>query len=366
MNYKSKRYHLILDAHDIKEDYLTNEFFICGVLQKISNLLEMNILHGPTVVKGVENNPGLTAFSIIDYSHISIHTFTETNEMNIDIFSCKPFDFRKVKNFVKKKFTINDNSLYHGVVKYDQIEIDYNKKSFNPRVYLNEYYTSLSKENKELLRWFNNFYKNYECKKILEVGGGPTIYQLISASKHVKSIIFTDCLVANLREVNKWIGNDSDYWDKFIQYTLSLEGIDPTKSNLSERKDLIRSKINKVTPLDIGDFRKEFSNQFDVVQSIFCLEAATNDISELERMLTNIFSYLKRGGKFNLVVIEGAKYYKLGDKYLPAIYFDKDLIKKYLSEVGFKVNKIKKIRSDNSGVSGYTGILFIEASKLSS
>jgi len=38
----------------------------------------MKILFGPKVINGVDENHGLTAFCVIDFSHISIHTLTKT------------------------------------------------------------------------------------------------------------------------------------------------------------------------------------------------------------------------------------------------------------------------------------------------
>jgi S-adenosylmethionine decarboxylase len=64
-------------------------------IKELADEIDMKILHGPVVAEGIPENPGLSGFAIIDYSHISIHTFTNSNETLIDVFSCKPYD--KVK-----------------------------------------------------------------------------------------------------------------------------------------------------------------------------------------------------------------------------------------------------------------------------
>ena len=64
-----------------------------------------------------------------------------------------------------------------------------------------------------------------------------------------------------------------------------------------------------------------------------------------------------------MATLEGAMAYKVGKKYFPAIYLDKELMKKYLLEAGFKVEKIKKVFSENSDSSKYHGLLFIKAVK---
>jgi S-adenosylmethionine decarboxylase len=71
------------------------------VLRELPRLIGMNILLGPYVVEGVPENPGWTGFVIIDKSHISVHTFTETDTVSIDVYSCKPFNSEKAVAYLK-------------------------------------------------------------------------------------------------------------------------------------------------------------------------------------------------------------------------------------------------------------------------
>lgn len=116
-----KRYHVILDAHKVDNKYLDDEKFIDNLLREICELIDMNILHGPTVIRGIEANPGLSAFCIIDFSHISIHTFTKTNNICVDIFSCKPFDYNKVRDHLAEKMEIGEGNFVFHEVKYTEI-----------------------------------------------------------------------------------------------------------------------------------------------------------------------------------------------------------------------------------------------------
>lgn len=114
-----KRYHVILDAFDVDAKYLDDQNYIDKLIREICDLVEMNILHGPTVIKGADHNPGITGFCIIDFSHISIHTFTETNNICVDIFSCKPFDHSKVRDFLANRLEIEPRQFVFHEVKYD-------------------------------------------------------------------------------------------------------------------------------------------------------------------------------------------------------------------------------------------------------
>ena len=64
----------------------------------------MKVLYKPVVVEGVDYNPGFSGFCLIDFSHISIHTFLKTGEICVDIFSCKPYNPERVKNYLLKVF----------------------------------------------------------------------------------------------------------------------------------------------------------------------------------------------------------------------------------------------------------------------
>ena len=51
---------------------------------------------------------GVSGFVIIAESHISIHTFPRRNYVNIDIFSCLPFDHEKALSEVKSLFDLEE------------------------------------------------------------------------------------------------------------------------------------------------------------------------------------------------------------------------------------------------------------------
>ncbi|MBI4059164.1 S-adenosylmethionine decarboxylase [Candidatus Microgenomates bacterium] len=86
------RYHIIIHANGVNNDSLTDKEGLTNFLNILPGKINMSILNPPVVVEGIPANPGLSGFVIIDFSHISIHTFTEYNQVMVDIFSCKPYD----------------------------------------------------------------------------------------------------------------------------------------------------------------------------------------------------------------------------------------------------------------------------------
>lgn len=86
------RYHIIIHANNVDNDSLTDKEGLTTFLNELPGKIGMNVLHPPVVVEGIPENPGLSGFVIIDFSHISIHTFTQHRQALVDIFSCKPYD----------------------------------------------------------------------------------------------------------------------------------------------------------------------------------------------------------------------------------------------------------------------------------
>jgi len=115
----TKTYHIIFDAFGVEPKLLRSEEFVLKLLLEIPKLTGMKILSGPNLVRDYDKgHEGLTGFVIIDFSHISIHTFVDTKEIFIDIFSCKPFDYNKVRRYLFQQLKIKENQVETLEVKY--------------------------------------------------------------------------------------------------------------------------------------------------------------------------------------------------------------------------------------------------------
>lgn len=107
----SRRFHIVIDAFGCNKEKLQEIPFIEETVKDIARILKMNILKGPVTVVGVPQNPGITSFAIIDFSHISIHTFTNSDEFYLDIFSCKRFDPSELVGYIKDRWEITDEQI---------------------------------------------------------------------------------------------------------------------------------------------------------------------------------------------------------------------------------------------------------------
>ena len=116
----TKTYHIIFDAFGVDPKLLNDEkFVLVKLLLKIPELIDMKILAGPNLVRDYDKgHEGVTGFAIVDFSHISVHTFVDTREAFIDIFSCKPFDYEKVRRYLYKTLKVKPGDVETVEVKY--------------------------------------------------------------------------------------------------------------------------------------------------------------------------------------------------------------------------------------------------------
>jgi S-adenosylmethionine decarboxylase len=104
------RFHIIIDVSNVSQKVLEDTSGLEGFLKELPGIIGMTILKGPEVVIGTPDNPGITGFVIINFSHISVHTFTSHGQALVDIFSCREFDQEKAENFVLEYFKVSKES----------------------------------------------------------------------------------------------------------------------------------------------------------------------------------------------------------------------------------------------------------------
>ncbi len=81
------------------------------ILTDLPQRIDMHILEGPHIIRGVPENPGYTGIEVIDKSHIAIHTFSENNSISVDVYSCKPFDAQKVIEYLKDQIEFSEITM---------------------------------------------------------------------------------------------------------------------------------------------------------------------------------------------------------------------------------------------------------------
>ena len=96
--------HLLLDLKCFNRELMEDKKVITNILNNCVSKINMNKLIEPVVVDGAMHNKGLSAFVIIETSHISIHTFSDRNKVAFDLYSCKDYDENIITEYLMTKF----------------------------------------------------------------------------------------------------------------------------------------------------------------------------------------------------------------------------------------------------------------------
>ena len=101
--------HLVLDGFGADSEKLQDLEFIFTLLDNYPSSIGMTKIMPPYVFRYTGVKPedwGVSGVVLIAESHISIHTFPDKQYINIDVFSCKPFDPELAITYMKQQFGI--------------------------------------------------------------------------------------------------------------------------------------------------------------------------------------------------------------------------------------------------------------------
>ena len=103
MNYWG--YHLILNARKCRPAAIRSSDTITQFTKDLVKRIDMVPYGEPQVVLfGTGNKKGYTLVQLIETSNICAHFVEETNDMYLDVFSCKPFWVSDVKDVLQDYF----------------------------------------------------------------------------------------------------------------------------------------------------------------------------------------------------------------------------------------------------------------------
>ena len=182
--------------------------------------------------------------------------------------------------------------------------------------------------------------------RVLVFGGGPVVYDLISAACYSDEIIFAEYTAKNRQEVEKWLQNsaDSHDWTPFFQFVVkNLEG--KKNDEVAIRESELRKKISHVLPCDIGweDPVKWPSNlsaqtaMFDVVTTSLCLEVCVTSSEGYRHAIAKLKRFLKPGGYIVLYGVLEETFYMVGQEKFHCFPLSKQLIEETLASEGFQI-----------------------------
>ena len=103
--------HLVIDGYGGDIDKMWDEDLVRNFLYDYPESLDMTRITEPNVLRyeaPKSEDSGVSGFVIIAESHISIHTFPRKDYINIDIFSCQPFNHELALEDVKELFGLTE------------------------------------------------------------------------------------------------------------------------------------------------------------------------------------------------------------------------------------------------------------------
>ena len=103
--------HVMLDLYQCNTALLADSAFLHAVLDEYPDFIGMEKA-SPVVLRDIKTSSplddGMSGFIIIATSHVSLHAWPPYAMLNLDIFSCEPFDVDAVARFACEKFQTHD------------------------------------------------------------------------------------------------------------------------------------------------------------------------------------------------------------------------------------------------------------------
>ncbi|KAM3821490.1 phenylethanolamine N-methyltransferase [Vipera latastei] len=204
---------------------------------------------------------------------------------------------------------------------------------------------------------------------LIDIGTGPTIYQLLSACDYFEEIVATDFLEVNRALIHKWVHNedkDGFDWSPYIQHVCKIEG----KGELwKEKEQKLKKKLKKILPIDIhqpNPLGSLLSQPADALVSTFCLEAASPDRPSFDKAFQNVTRLLKPGGHFLMIGAMEESFYLAGEVKLTVVPLKEADIKESFAKNGYHIHDFRSYNMPPTlmvGVDDVQGIFFIHAQK---
>ncbi|XP_060106508.1 nicotinamide N-methyltransferase-like [Heteronotia binoei] len=223
----------------------------------------------------------------------------------------------------------------------------YYAQHFDPKAYLEAYYTfSSDKEAEKALAIFalRNLHKAFlsgglKGDTLIDIGSGPTIYQLLSACESFQEIIATDYVDENREEMQRWLRKEPGAfdWSPVAKYVCELEG---DREKWAQKLEKVRSSVKRVLKCDVtqpNPLAPLSLPPADCILSVYCLELASKDLPAFHSALKNIGSLLKPGGHLLLFTALESSFYMLGQCRFGCLYLEQKTIEEAVKEAGFDI-----------------------------
>jgi len=202
------------------------------------------------------------------------------------------------------------------------------EQDFHPRYYLDAYYSGQKMNEDEVMayKYMLDYLKTTgrHFPKMLEVGCGPTLHNVIPFVSFVDEIHMADYLPNNLEQIQLWLDDhpDAHNWDVYIKTALELEG-DMAKTAIDTRQQNMRDQITALKHIDLTqDYPLEERESYPLVISYYCAASATSTKAEWAQFMKGIFKLIAPGGILIVGDFRHTDQYFVGETVFPNANID--------------------------------------------
>ncbi|XP_077161291.1 nicotinamide N-methyltransferase-like [Paroedura picta] len=186
---------------------------------------------------------------------------------------------------------------------------------------------------------------------LIDIGSGPTIYQLLSACESFREIIATDYTDQNREEMQRWLRKEPGAfdWSPVVKYVCELEG---DREKWAQKEEKLRRTIKQVLKCDVtqpNPLAPVSLPPADCLLSTLCLEGACKDLPTYRSAMKNISSLLKPKGHLVLFAILEETWYMVGQHKFSCLYLDQKSVEEALEEAGFVIEWLEGTPLSSSG-----------------
>ncbi len=227
---------------------------------------------------------------------------------------------------------------------------------------------------------------------MLDMGGGPTIYQHIPLSLVVKNIIHAELLEENRAEIQLFLEDQREAYDwrgyfrvllkeyednpafaplKEVMMKKGVQSVADWQKTVREKMkgglvsaDVFSATLESKDSTVLADTLASFGvKHCEVVTSHFLLESATHDAAEWQRGFDHLAARVKQGGFFSMMAIRHAEWYRSGDNQIPAFPVDEMFLQEEFRKRGFSCVITKVLEGSDAIQFGYDGMILMLARK---
>ncbi|KAL4686947.1 hypothetical protein H8959_019075 [Pygathrix nigripes] len=208
-------------------------------------------------------------------------------------------------------------------------------------------------------------------RTLIDIGSGPTVYQLLSACSHFEDITMTDFLEVNRQELGRWLREEPGAfnWSMYSQYACLIEG---KGESWQEKERQLRARVKRVLPIDVHQPQPLGTGSpaplpADTLVSAFCLEAVSPDLASFQRALDHITTLLRPGGHLLLIGALEESWYLAGEARLMVVPVSEEEVREALVRSGYEVRDLRTYFMPahlQTGVDDVKGIFFAWAQKV--